>query len=188
MSKRISMLLFTVLLVIGSSGCGHAYFYNKKADDSISQAVHNALGDDVYYVSKEERESGSCHYLYLIRKEEKEVLYELVSSINQEISKESSKVYVMVGCEIPGGMEIEVILSNYTDESLPQADYKGLKDLIVRYPNISHNELFKNPEIYTQLEDIHSFEIDRELQDKAVEQGIDWQEIWPNLEKFEIVE
>ena len=60
--------------------------------------------------------------------------------------------------------------------------------MIVRYPNISHNELFKNPEIYTQLEDIHSFEIDRELQDKAVEQGIDWQEIWPNLEKFEIVE
>ena len=126
-----------------------------------------------------------CNYIF---KKQRYCLYELVNSINQEISKESSKVYVMVGCEIPGGMEIEVILSNYSDESLPQADYKGLKDLIVRYPNISHNELFKNPEIYTQLEDIRSFAIDRELQDKAVEQGIDWQEIWPNLENFQITD
>ena len=187
MSRRIKVCLLILCIAASLLGCGHVVYRNEKPDDSVSQMIYDALGNDVYYLYKKEK-NGVLYYEYLIRREEADVIYKFAAAANDAVSGETKKITVHLSYEIPGAREIDMVLSNYSDESLLLADYKGLKKLTVRYPNAFRNELFKNPEIYTPLEDIRSFKIDRELQDKAVDLGIDWQEIWPNLENFEIAE
>ena len=84
----------------------------------------------------------------------------------------------------PGGMEVVFLLGNYSDEASEKADLYGAKCIIVRYPGISRCETLMDPEIYTVVEDVRFFKIDEEMQKIAQEQGIDWYQVWPTLEKI----
>lgn len=77
-------------------------------------------------------------------------------------------------------------LKNYSDESAVKADLNGIKNVAVKYPSVSKNELFTDPEIYTGFQDVQYFTIDEILQKTADNKGIDWSKVWPGLKNLEI--
>lgn len=84
--------------------------------------------------------------------------------------------------------KITLSLKNYTSDNSEQADYEGFYALSISYFMNSEEESFKDPQTYTGIEGIKHLRIDSEMQKKAEEQGIDWYEIWPDLEDVVIID
>lgn len=193
MRKRIvaCVIIFfcTTCLLCGCFSLYQTTYDNEKANDIISQAVYESLGgDDLFYQHTKET-SDICYYYYIIAKEEPQVIYDLVLEINEVIEQENinSKICLQCGTQVPGGLVADLAFTNYSDDTLEKPDYQVLKKLIARYPDVSGSTLFTDPKIYTVLDDIRYLEIDEQLQQKAEEEGIDWYEYWPNLEKIDII-
>ena len=184
--KRIAIkcIILCVVFSILICGCGgHVNYKNKKADDDLSKLVYETLGEDVYYVSKRDSQGIKC-YDFLLKKEDKEVVEKFMLTIDEALSQSNEKTIVYMACQIPGGLECLILLTNYSDDSLDKANLDGAKEIHIRYPSISNCEIFKDPEIYTVLEDVRFLYIEKGVQDLAEEQGIDWYEVWPTLEEM----
>lgn len=184
--KRIAIkcIILCVVFSILICGCGgHVNYKNKKADDDLSKLVYETLEEDVYYISKEDYQGITC-YDFLLKKEEKKVIMEFMLTIDEALSQSSEKTIVSMYYQIPGGRESIITLRNCLDESLDEADLDGAKQIYIAYPDISECELFKDPELYTVLEDVRFLYIEKGVQDLAEEQGIDWYEVWPTLEEM----
>ena len=78
------------------------------------------------------------------------------------------------------GLESVLNLKNYSNDNSEQSDYEGFYVLSISYPDFE--EGLRNPQTYTGIEGIKYLRIDSEMQKRAEEQGIDWYEIWPDLE------
>ena len=176
----ISMALFVMLLICG---CGNVNYKNKKADDELSKLVYERFGEDFYYVSKEESQ-GIIGYDYLLKREDKEVVKEFMLTVDAALSQSREKTIVYLACYIPGGLEYPISLTNYSNDLLDEADLNGAKRLHIKYPDISRCELFVDPKMYTVIEDVRVLYIEKEMQDLAEEQGIDWYQVWPTLEEM----
>ena len=179
----ISIVLYVVLSILLCGCGGYVNYKNKKADDELSKQIYEKLGEDVYYISKRDSQ-GTKGYDFLLKKEDKEIVKEFMLVVDGVLSQNGEKTIVYLTCEIPGGLECLVLLENYSDDARDKADLAGAKRILVRYPEVSDCEVFKDPTIYTVLEDIQFLEIDEELQKIAEEQGIDWYEVWPTLEEM----
>ena len=176
----IGIALCVMLLICG---CGNAHYKNKKADDELSKLVYERLGEDVFYISKEDSQ-GIKSYEFYLKKEDKEVVKEFMLTVDAALSQSREKTIVYLACYIPGGLEYPILLCNYTDDSLDKADLIGAKELLIRYPRVSNCEIFIDPEVYTVLEGVQFLEIDQKIQKIAEEQGIDWYQVWPTLEEM----
>ena len=176
----IGIALCVMLLICG---CGNAHYKNKKADDELSKLVYERLGEDFYYVSKEESQGIVC-YDYLLKREDKEVVKEFMLTVDGALRQSREKTIVYLACYIPGGLENIVLLENFSANSLDNADLNGAKRILIRWPSVSNCEIFKDPEIYTVLEGVQILEIEKEMQDLADEKGIDWYQVWPTLEEM----
>lgn len=98
--------------------------------------------------------------------------------------KEKIAIYVEV--EDPYGSESVLNLKNYSNDNSEQSDYEGFYVLSISYPDFE--EGLRNPQTYTGIEGIKYLRIDSEMQKRAEEQGIDWYEIWPDLEDVVIID
>ena len=178
----ISVVLCVVLAILFCS-CGYADYRNKRPDDELSKLVQETFGEDIYYDSKDDSQDIKCYY-YLLMKEDKEVIKEFILVVDEALSQSSEKTIVYLACQIPGGLEYLILLANYSDDSLDKANLDGAKEIHIRYSSNPNAEVFKDPTIYTVLEDIQYLVIDEELQKIAEEQGIDWYAVWPTLEEM----
>ena len=183
--RKVAVIGFVLCVMFSTllCGCGRVNYKNMKADDEISKQIYEALGEDVYYISKEESQGINCYHFFL-KREDKEVVKEFLLLADGTMTQSSEKIYIYLGCQIPGGKESPFLLANYSDDPLKKANSNVIKEVYIRYPDISECEVFKDPEIYTVLEDIQYLVIDEELQKIAEEQGIDWYEVWPTLEEM----
>lgn len=180
-------IVLCVLLPILLCGCGRIEYKNKKADDELSKLVYETLGEDVYYVSNEDSQ-GILVYNYLLKKQDKEVLKEFMLAVDVALSQSSEMIFVCMYYPVPGGLDSTFTLRNYSEDSLDKANLNGAKRIYIGYPNISECELFKDMEIYTVLENVQFLYIEKEMQELAEEQGIDWYEVWPTLEEMWIAD
>ena len=108
--------------------------------------------------------------------------------MNDLARKEKKKIAVYVKVENTHGVESVLSLKNYSNDNSEQADYEGFYALSISYFMNSEEESFKDPQTYTGIEGIKHLRIDSEMQKKAEEQGIDWYEIWPDLEDVVIID
>ncbi len=184
---RKSMFLYVFISVLLLSGCGHARYYNSKADDAISKAIYEGLGDVVYYIGKGEYSDGQEYYRYLIREENSELLLLMVDVVNEIILQEdiSDDVIIYLCYEIPGGTGSAVRMCFFTSEEL-EVIRGGLQKLVIIGNEDEDNEyIYNNPSTYLGLTDIESLKIREEIQERAEAEGIDWYEYWPDLESIE---
>ena len=180
----IISIVLCILLSILLCGCGgYVNYKNKKADDELSKLVYETFGEDIYYDSKDDSQEIKCYY-FLLMKEDKEVIKDFLLVVDEVLSQSNEKTIVYLACQTPGGLEFVVLLENFSDSVVDKADLDGAKSILVRYSSNPNAEIFKDPNIYTVLEDIQFLEIDEELQKIAEEQGIDWYEVWPTLEEM----
>ena len=150
--------------------------------DKFSRAIYREMGDDIWYYYKDKGRSGEKEYYYIIEKCDRDTITRLAKVLNDLVQEEKKKIAIYVEVEDPYGSESVLNLKNYSNDNSKQADYEGFYALSISYFMNSDEESFKNPQTYTGIEGIKHLRIDSEMQKRAEEQGIDWYEIWPDLE------
>ena len=124
----------------------------------------------------------------MIEKCDRDTITRFSKVLNDLARKEKKKIAVYVKVENTHGVESVLSLKNYSNDNSEQADYEGFYALSISYFMNSEEESFKDPQTYTGIEGIKHLRIDSEMQKKAEEQGIDWYEIWPDLEDVVIID
>ena len=180
-------LFFWVFNLAQYYGGGGYREYNKKPDDKLSAAVRDAIGKDFNYHGKEESDSGVTQYEYQIKKQDKEAVANLLNALNDAIENEQGKIRVSVWAKMSvNGLECVFALENFSDAGLGEADYDRMQAIWIGEPDMVDEEGFYDPSFYTGIEGIRKLTIAPQMQKKAEKEGIDWYEIWPDLEEVEV--
>ena len=185
MKKKITVILVFALTIF-LTACGHYIDYDTKPDDGLSLAVKDAFGDAFYYCGKEESDVYGDYYTFQINENDPDLIRRFVDVLNEYISESDDKVTVVVGIK-----QVEVLgqvfsLSNFSDTSLDYPDYDGFYDLWIGYLMYDHDSFWDDVNIYSSLVEVRKIEVSDKLQDKAELTGIDWYELWPNLEEVTV--
>ena len=148
--------------------------------DKFSRAIYREMGDDIWYYYKDKGRSGEKEYYYIIEKCDRDTITRFSKVLNDLAQEEKKKIAIYVEVEDPYGSESVLNLKNYSNDNSERADYERFYALSISYPDFE--EGLRNPQTYTGIEGIKYLRIDSEMQKKAEEQGIDWYEVWPDLE------
>ena len=148
--------------------------------DKFSRAIYREMGDDIWYYYKDKGRSGEKEYYYIIEKCDRDTITRFSKVLNDLAQEEKKKIAIYVEVEDPYGSESVLNLKNYSNDNSERADYERFYALSISYPDFE--EGLRNPQTYTGIEGIKYLRIDSEMQKRAEEQGIDWYEIWPDLE------
>lgn len=183
--KRVKILLILLTLMCLLCSCGYVQYKNKKADNLLSQMVYEKIGgEDIYYLGAWE-DDGVMIYPFLLNKMDKTVIRDFAEIVNEAVEGEKQKITIDLRTPIPGGEELNISFRNYSDETRPFADYDGFMKVRVCYPDITREEVLADPMTYTVLPDVRVLSMSGKFQKKIEEEGIDWKEIWPDLEEVE---
>ena len=183
--KIIGISIVFVLILLGLSRvnrCGNNSPNHGTPYDNFSRAIYREMGDDIWYYYKDKGRSGEKEYYYIIEKCDRDTITRFAKVLNDLAQEEKKKIAVYVEAKNTHGSESVLSLKNYFNDNSEQADYEGFYALSISYFMNSEEERFKDPQTYTGIEGIKYLEINTEIQKKAEEQGIDWYEIWPDLE------
>ena len=181
--KIIGISIVFVLILLGLSRvnrCGNNSPNHGTPYDNFSRAIYREMGDDIWYYYKDKGRSGEKEYYYIIEKCDRDTITRFAKVLNDLAQEEKKKIAIYVEVEDPYGSESVLNLKNYSNDNSEQADYERFYALSISYPDFE--EGLRNPQTYTGIEGIKYLRIDSEMQKRAEEQGIDWYEIWPDLE------
>ncbi len=187
--KIIGISIVFVLILFGLSRmnrCGNNSPNRGIPYDKFSRAIYREMGDDIWYYYKDKGRSGEKEYYYIIEKCDRDTITRFAKVLNDLAQEEKKKIAIYVEVEDPYGSESVLNLKNYSNDNSEQSDYEGFYVLSISYPDFE--EGLRNPQTYTGIEGIKYLRIDSELQPRAEEQGIDWYEIWPDLEDVVIID
>ena len=190
MKIRILIILTGVLLLICS--CNSKSSYAVDPDDSISESICNNINNVFDYMGKDDYYDGSTIYRFFgggdSLTDENIALF--TSSVSALQIDGARRIIVELDVHIPGGYGGCCSLQNY----MPSSDnnvvtdqfeiYDKLSVYTITWQDLSRPNLL-NPHIYTDAKDVRYIFIADEMQEKAEEEGIDWYEIWPELEGIE---
>lgn len=181
--KIIGISIVFVLILLGLSrmnSCGDNSPNRGIPYDKFSRAIYREMGDDIWYYYKDKGRSGEKEYYYIIEKCDRDTITRFAKVLNDLAQEEKKKLAIYVEVEDPYGSESVLNLKNYSNDNSEQADYERFYALSISYPDFE--EELRNPQTYTGIEGIKYLRIDSEMQKRAEEQGIDWYEVWPDLE------
>ena len=181
--KIIGISIVFVLILLGLSRmnrCGDNSPNRGIPYDKFSRAIYREMGDDIWYYYKDKGRSGEKEYYYIIEKCDRDTITRFSKVLNDLAQEEKKKIAIYVEVEDPYGSESVLNLKNYSNDNSERADYERFYALSISYPDFE--EGLRNPQTYTGIEGIKYLRIDSEMQKRAEEQGIDWYEIWPDLE------
>ena len=191
------LLLAVTVVVIGGLVFAFSYERNKRPDDDISQAIYEAVGrEKVHYYGKEYYNSGAIAvYQYTVYDyEDEKLLMDMVVAANTVIQEKASteKINLVIWEEVSSGAyKILAELSNYYEYKDGYEQYKSLQSLDIVGSKFSHMEcgrLYNKASTYINLPDIRNLVVSEKIAQSAEEEGIDWYEIWPELEYYEVFE
>ena len=181
--KIIGISIVFVLILFGlprMNRCGNNSPNRGIPYDKFSRAIYREMGDDIWYYYKDKGRSGEKEYYYIIEKCDRDTITRFSKVLNDLAQEEKKKIAIYVEVEDPYGSESALNLKNYSNNNSEQADYERFYALSISYPDFE--EGLRNPQTYTGIEGIKYLRIDSEMQKRAEEQGIDWYEVWPDLE------
>ena len=189
--KIIGTCIIIAFILFGLSRmnrCGNNFPRHEIPNDKFSYVVCKEMGDDIWYYYRKKGRSGEKEYCLVIEKCDRDTLTRFAKILNDLAQEEKKKIAVYVKVENTHGVESVLSLKNYSNDNSEQAGYEGFYALSISYFMNSEEESFKDPQTYTGIEGIKHLRIDSEMQKKAEEQGIDWYEIWPDLEDVVIID
>lgn len=153
-------------------------------DDAFSTKVVSEIDDAYLYFGKEDFAGGIRVYNFYLNKRcaDSNVLF--LRSVNQYISYAygKTKIGILYGS---GVYSYVYILRNYENESSVSPYSNGFYYLEFG-PAWDH--FSSNLSDYSRIEGIKYVEMPDLMQEKADEEGIDWYEIWPDLEEVIVYE
>lgn len=185
MKKYLSFFLLLLMCLMGCAG-GIVSHSNAKPEDSIAETVFEVIGDDYWYLGKMDYSDGEgATYEYLVRMgddNDVERAAEKILSIELD-EKQYAFTFFM---ETSNGVYEQIFcMKNYVEESNGTIIYSERADCLrINCIYFGVNEEW-DIHSFTSIENIRHLEISEFLQGKAEEAGIDWFEVWPDLEGVE---
>lgn len=186
MMRRGILIVLFICLLFGLVGCGYYESYDRKPDNSFSSTVKEEFGDDLYYYETSESSMGVIQYQFIIREFRTENIERIAELANDELSSQDDKISISVRLESSRGAERVFSVRNYSDASLNYPNYDKFSCLDIGYLTWDHDPFWDDVSIYYSLPNIRYLRISDRLQEYADTQGIDWHEIWPDLEEVEV--
>ena len=197
MKKRMSqmyVLILILLTVIIGSGCGEIFMHevNKRPDDDISEAIYEAVGSEkVYcYGKSSEHPEDTAIYQYLVHDyKDENVLADMLEAANtvMEEKKATDKIILTLWEKTTGGgYEAVASLHTYYENEDGCVQYGSFQNLIIQgteHPDMPDCNPYDKVSTYINLPDIKSLAVSKKIAQRAEEEGIDWYEIWPDLDR-----
>ena len=188
-------MVMLICLAFFLSSCGYEES-NKKPNDDISKIIGEAVGESAFYLGNttygEEKEAYIV-YDYLIKDYDDEDLFSRVVMTANEVAKaiENEKVClkIILWEEIPGGREAAVVISNFEnrdDSFIWYPRFQYLKILGNRHSLYGEQSRYNKATTYISAENIKSLVVTDKIAENAKAEGVDWYEIWPDLEYYEV--
>ncbi len=181
--KRICFLM--ILFAFFLSACGRGILWSKLPDDPIPQYIKKNAEKSIIYMGKENRGLKTT-YLFAYKEISQEKIDSLFDCISQ-INEQDELISIVLCARIPGGDQGVFALRNYSDESLTEPDLIGFRCLEAGYPNLATDDLFRSPQIYSNLKNIEYLVIAPKLQEEAEKEQIDWNILWPELKDISVI-
>ncbi len=192
-------LIFALLLAMIVTACGGSslqFEWSQYPDDDISQAIYETIGKKkMYYYGKHYSQKGEvAWYEYKVRDyEDEDVLTSMVEAANAvlEEKKETGKICLSLLEEMPGGYESVAVLGTYYEDEDEYVQYGYFQTLYILGTERSHmsgRSPYDKISTYINLPDIKSLVVSKKIAQAAEDEGIDWYEIWPELEYYEVLE
>ena len=193
MMKKSFLLGCITVLCLLPAGCKQVENTNVKANDAISEAVYTEFGDKLYYEGCHKGD-GKWRYCYMIHDyEEKDVIASVQSIVSRVMEEEDLDRNTMVYFSEEmnrTSTEVVAFISNYIESDKEKTKHiEGLEYLCINGTNMSiYNETspYNEPSTYFNIEGIKYLEISKKIAEIAEEQGIDWYEVFPELETLEV--
>lgn len=188
---RIYRLLILYLLVSFMLGCGAVTYKPKmkKADDAISKAIYEKVGEKVSYEERNETKYGALQYRYiLLDNDDKDLLPDMVGAINGVLDEESKKVDLCIVIVTPSALETVAVISNYDRDSEDIDDTRCgyLYCLRIWGSDRDDENLYNQAFTYPTMEGIEYLKVVEKVSKDAEKDGIDWYEVFPDLKGYEI--
>ena len=164
----------------------------KMADDAISNAIHEAVGYEAFYLGKKQNTGAELCYEYYIRDrwrsdiELAEILRDVVTAVNNTIKEENITDLVSINFYYKTE-EVVLSLHNYSDSQLEYPDLEGLGRVVI-LGNYSEGFKYNRPKTYSLLPNIKYLEVKEHIQENANFEGIDWYDYWPDLENIVLLD
>lgn len=191
-------LILTLLAGMIVTGCGEVIRIevNEKPDDDISKAIYKAVGrKKVYYQDKNTYDSDEMViYRYLIHDHKDEnVLKDMVEAANAVMKEKETteKKDLLLLDKVSGRYEPVVSIRTYYEWQDECFQYESFQTLFIYgadQSTKSDNNPYDKLSTYINLSDIKCLAVSKKIAQIAEEEGIDWYEIWPDLEHYKVLE
>lgn len=187
--KKICILLIYSILICG---CGFHEVQDVDPDDDLSEYINSCIGDSIKYLGFSRDKDGVLIYTYYVGFESisSENITLFVDAVSSYPSNLSEKVRVDLIVQIPdgtgGGCSLQnyVLLPNERDAESGYFEYTALCVYTIPWQTLS-DPILQEPSTFTGPGNIRYLKIASEMQSKAESEGIDWYEVWPDLEGIE---
>ena len=186
--SRITILVLIFFFVISITGCGNDRYIvtNKNADDEISQAVYDQLGKKMCYQNSSfNKNEEVLYYFYIVNDyKDENLLVDMANTVNEKLKEDDINERI---CFVIWGMGPHTIatLSNYYENGVGYESYETLQRLEIWGAYVPH-EKYNEVSTFEKLKDIKAVVVEEKINKRLEEQGIDWYEIWPDLEHYDI--
>lgn len=188
--KKIIAFAFLVLMCVYITGCSND---RKIIGDDFSNKIENDFGEylevfDIYHSEDGEYNS----YSFNLKCNNEKYLPELVDYANRYVKDMNFDNCISIAfgyftMNLPGTCRIGISNNWYKDGITTK--YSSFVCLIISSERPEYdNGFYLNPKIYLDIPGIRYLRIDKAIQDKANEIGIDWYDYWPDLEEIEIID
>ncbi len=185
------ILVLTFMFVMLITGCGNDRYIvtNKKADNEMSQAIYDQLGKRMcYHNSSFNKNEEISYYFYIVNDyKDENLLEEMANTVNEKLKENDIKtrICLVIWEVIPGGTRTMVCLSNYYENDSVYESYETLQCLKI-WGAESGYETYNKVSAYENLMDIKALIVEKRINKIWEEEGIDWYEVWPDLEHYDI--
>ena len=151
--------------------------------DEFSIIVMSDVGDDYLYRNSDVDRKGIVTYAFELDTNVINSIGKLTLAINRHYDLISGKTTVWIADSPTGATWSRIIFRNFSNSENLEYDHDGFCYMEVRYDQVSPFDLI---ETYRQIENIKSAEIPDWLQEKAEAEGINWYDVWPQLEELKV--
>ena len=190
MNIRVQLLLITAIIIFG--GCGYRSVKSAKPDDEVSEYMCDNIGDEYIYLGTSEKYDGGVVYSFCIEPEtlSKDSIDKFLDVASSLSIKEGERMNIELMTQFSGGNWGICSLKNYykTENEGDNNEFYVFPEMSVF--TISGQELsisiLNEPSTFTGAKRIKYLFVSEIMQEKADEEGVDWKEIWPELEGVEV--
>ncbi len=130
------------------------------------------------------------YYFYIVNDyKDENLLEDMANTVNEKLKENdiNTRICLVIWEVIPGGTRTMVCLSNYYENDSEYESYETLQCLEIRGAESGY-ETYNKVSAYENLKDIKALSVKKKINKIWKDEGIDWYEVWPDLEHYEVLE